>query len=61
MMVKGIVTGMDYNKVYVDIGGDVTAILGIADIARSYVAEPSDVISIGEKVELAIKKYMQTL
>lgn len=56
MMVKGNVTGMDYNKVYVDIGGDVTAILGVADIARSYVAEPSDVINIGDKVDLVIKK-----
>lgn len=56
MMVKGYVTGMDYNKVYVDIGGDVTAILGIADIARSYVANPSDIISAGEKIELVIKK-----
>ena len=61
MMVKGNVTGMDYNKVYVDIGGDVTAILGVADIARSYVAEPSDVINIGDKVDLVIKKYMQIL
>lgn len=56
MMVKGNVTGMDYNKVYVDIGGDVTAILGVADIAKSYVAEPSDIINIGDKVELVIKK-----
>ena len=56
MMVKGNVTGMDYNKVYVDIGGDVTAILGVADIARSYVADPSDVINIGDKVDLVIKK-----
>lgn len=56
MMVKGIVTGMDYNKVYVDIGGDVTAILGVADIARSYVSEPSDIININEKVDLVIKK-----
>lgn len=56
MMVKGHVTGMDYNKVYVDIGGDVTAILGVADISKAYVADPADVFNIGDKVELVIKK-----
>lgn len=56
LMVKGIVTGMDFNKVYVDIGGDVTAILGVADISRVYVREPSDVIQHGEILDLVVKK-----
>lgn len=44
LKVKGRVTGMDFNKVYVDIGGDVTAILGVAEISRVYVKQPSDII-----------------
>lgn len=56
MLVKGIVTGMDFNKVYIDIGGDVTAILGVADIARVYVREPSDLIEHGEVLDLVVKK-----
>lgn len=54
--VTGVVTGMDFGKVYVDIGGDVTAILGVADISRVYVKEPSDVIKVGQVLELGIKK-----
>lgn len=56
LIVKGIVTGMDFNKVYVDIGGDVTAILGVADISRVYVREPSDIIKYGETLDLVVKK-----
>ena len=56
MLVKGIVTGYDNNKVFVDIGGDVTAILGVADIARVYVKHPGTKYKTGDKVELAIKK-----
>lgn len=56
LMVKGVVTGMDFNKVYVDIGGDVTAILGVADISRVYVKQPSDMIKNGDVLDLVIKK-----
>lgn len=56
LMVKGVVTGMEYNKVYVDIGGDVTGILGVADIARVFVKDPSEVIVMGQVIELVIKK-----
>lgn len=55
-MIKGIVTGMDFNKVYIDIGGDVTAILGVADISRVFVRDPSEVIQVGQVLELAVKK-----
>lgn len=55
-MVKGIITGMDYNKAYIDIGGDVTAILGVADISRSFVKDPSEILEIGQEVELVVKK-----
>ena len=41
---------------FVDIGGDVTAILGVADIARVYVKHPGTKYKTGDKVELAIKK-----
>lgn len=55
MKVKGIVTGMDSTRVFVDIGGDVTGILGVADIARAYVVDPSDVLSLGDELELVVK------
>lgn len=56
MIVEGVITGMDLNKVFVDIGGDVTAILGVADIARVYVKDPSERYKGGERVILAVKK-----
>lgn len=56
MLVKGVITGMDESKVYVDIGGDVTAILGVADIAHVYIKHPSEKFKQGDKVELAVKK-----
>lgn len=55
MLVKGVITGYDHNKAFVDIGGDVTAILGVADIARVYVRQPSSKYKIGDRVELGIK------
>lgn len=56
LMVRGIVTGMDPGKVFVDLGGDVTAILGVADITRVYLRHPSDAIENGQVLELAVKK-----
>lgn len=56
MLVKGVVTGYDHNKVFVDIGGDVTAILGVADIARVFVKHPSVKYKSGDKIEVAVKK-----
>lgn len=56
MVVKGVVTGIDNSKVFVDIGGDVTAILGVADIAKVFIKHPGEKFNIGDKVDLAIKK-----
>lgn len=56
LTVKGIITGMDHNKVYVDIGGDVTAILGVADISKVFVRQPSDILEHGQVLDLVVKK-----
>ncbi|MCQ4924824.1 S1 RNA-binding domain-containing protein [Tissierella carlieri] len=56
LIVKGIITGMDYNKAYVDIGGDVTAILGVADISKVYVRQPQDILEVGQVIDLVVKK-----
>lgn len=56
MLVKGLVTGMDDSKVFIDIGGDVIGILGVADISRAYVKEPSEVVNIGDVLDLCVKQ-----
>ncbi|MCK9470660.1 MAG: S1 RNA-binding domain-containing protein [Bacilli bacterium] len=63
MIIKGIVDGMEHDKVYIDIGcGDIMAMLGVADIARAYVREPSEVLQLEQEVELVVKKiYIEPL
>lgn len=56
MTVVGRVTGVDSTRVFVDIGADVTAILGVADISRVYIKHPAEKYEVGQKVELAVKK-----
>lgn len=56
MLVKGIITGMDEEKVFINLGGDVTGLLGIADICKSYVRHPSDILSVGQVLDLVVKK-----
>lgn len=62
MKVKGIVTGIMDFGVFIDIGGDVSGILGKADMARAVVRHPSDLFKVGDEIEVIVKKiYPESL
>lgn len=54
MIVKGVVTGIQSWGAFIDIGGDVDGIIGVADVARVFIKNPSEVLSMGKVVEVVI-------
>ena len=56
MIVKGVVTGIQSWGAFVDIGGDVDGIISVGDVARVFINNPSEVLSIGEIVEVLIDR-----
>jgi len=54
MVVRGVVTGIQSWGAYIDLGGDVDGIIGVGDVARVFIKNPSEVISVGEVVEVVI-------
>lgn len=56
MVIKGVVTGFQEYGAFVDVGGDITGIILLPDLARSFVHRPEDHLEIGQLIEVVVKK-----
>lgn len=56
MLIRGVVTGFQEYGAFVDVGGDVEGIILLADLARSFVHCPEDYVSVGQVVNVVVKK-----
>lgn len=55
MVVRGVVVGMQDYGAFIDIGGDVTGIMSVADISRSFVHHPMHVLKIGQVMDVVVR------
>lgn len=57
MKLKGVVVNLlDYGA-FVDVGGGVTGIIKLNDISTSLIKHPSEVLKVGQRVNVIVKKY----
>lgn len=56
MVVAGTVTGIRDYGVFVDIGAETEGLVHVSEMAEGYVRQPSELVSIGDEVEVRIKK-----
>jgi ribosomal protein S1 len=54
---KGVVTRMESYGVFVDIGAERPGLLHVREMSTGYVRHPSEIIQMGEEVEVRILKY----
>lgn len=57
MIVTGVVVNLNDNGAMIDIGGDVVGLLGVGRISRIFIDKPSDVLSVGQIVNVVITKW----
>ena len=55
-IVEGTVTGVEDKRVLVDIGHKFTGVIPIRELSPLRIEHPSDVVSVGQKVEVFIQK-----
>lgn len=56
MVVDGVVTGIREYGVFVDIGSETEGLVHVSEMAEGYVDKPSQLVSVGEDVEVQVKK-----
>lgn len=54
MILSGIVIGMQPFGAFIDIGGDVTGVVSLADINRVHLQSPNDALKIGQRVNVIL-------
>lgn len=57
MKLKGIVVSTNEYAAFVDVGGGVTGILKSDDITENYIKHTSDVLKIGQRIQVTVKKF----
>ena len=57
MKLKGVVRGMNDFAAFIDVGGGVTGLLKIDEISNIRIEKVSDKLKLGQRLELAVKKY----
>jgi len=56
MVVDGVVTGVRDYGVFVDIGAETEGLVHVSEMADEFVSRPSELVSLGETVQVRIKK-----
>jgi len=57
MKLKGVVISTNDYAAFVDVGGGVTGILKLENISDIVLQKPSDVLRIGQRIEVVVKKF----
>jgi ribosomal protein S1 len=57
MKLKGIVRGLTEYAAFVDVGGGVTGMLKTSDISEVVVNHASDILKLGQRIEVIVKKF----
>lgn len=57
MKLKGVVRGLTEYAAFVDVGGGVTGMLKTADISDVFVNHASDILKLGQRIEVIVKKF----
>lgn len=57
MKLKGIVRGLTEYAAFVDVGGGVTGMIKTADISDVFVNHASDILKLGQRLEVIVKKF----
>jgi ribosomal protein S1 len=53
-VVEGVVVGIQSYGAFIDCGGDVSGILSIRDITKVFIADPSEVLKVGQNVTVVV-------
>lgn len=56
MVLDGVVTGVRDYGIFVDIGAETEGLVHVSEMADKYISEPSELVSLGEEVQVRIKK-----
>ena len=57
MKLKGVVRGLTEYAAFVDVGGGVTGMLKTSDISEVVVNHASDILKLGQRIEVTVKKF----
>lgn len=57
MKLRGVVRGLTEYAAFVDVGGGVTGMLKTSDISDVVVNHASDILKLGQRIEVNVKKY----
>jgi polyribonucleotide nucleotidyltransferase len=57
MSLKGVVVSTNDHSAFVDVGGGVTGILKAEDITDTNIKHTSDVLKIGQRIKVTVKKF----
>ena len=57
MKLKGIVVSTGDYAAFVDVGGGVTGILKTDDLTENYIKHTSDVLKVGQRIQVIVKKF----
>lgn len=53
-IVEGVVVGIQSYGAFVDCGGDVSGILSVRDITKVFIADPSEVLKVGQHITVVV-------
>lgn len=56
MVIKGVVSGIQDHAAFIDVGADIKAFLSVKDIARVFVKNPSEILQIGQVIDVVVKE-----
>lgn len=56
VVVRGVVIGIQPFGAFIDIGGDVTGLIPVADVTRVYLEDVSEVLQVGQAVTVVVKE-----
>ncbi|MBS1253503.1 MAG: 30S ribosomal protein S1 [Anaerolineales bacterium] len=56
MVVEGVITGIRNYGAFVDIGSETEGLVHVSEMAEGYVNKPSELVSVGEELEVQVKK-----
>jgi len=57
MKLKGVVRGLTEYAAFIDVGGGVTGMLKTSDISEVVVNHASDILKLGQRIEVTVKKF----
>ena len=55
-IVEGVVVSLNPTEAIISIGGDVVGILGVGNISKVFIDEPSEVLSLNQKIKVVVEE-----